>query len=127
MARILVIDDDLLFLRSLELLLGTAGHEVATATDGLKASRSFRADPFDLVITDIFMPNREGIETIVTLRREFPGIEVIAMSGGSAMSATFLKAAAHLGARRTLSKPFTSQQLHSAIAEALAASRATTA
>jgi CheY-like chemotaxis protein len=121
MARILVIDDDETLCATLEQLLAEAGHAVVTATDGLKAARLFRAEPFHLIITDIIMPNREGLETVIELHRDFPDTGVIAMSGGVAMSRTYLSMAARLGAHRTLAKPFTPQQLHAAIGETLAA------
>lgn len=65
------------------------------------------------------MPNRDGIETITALHRDFPEVGVIAMSGGTTGSKVYLKMAAWLGAHRTLSKPFTPQQLNDAIADTL--------
>lgn len=121
MARILVIDDDETLLGTLEPLLASSGHAVVTATDGLKAAKLFRAEPFEIILTDIVMPNREGLETIVALHKEFPEIGVIAMSGGSTASKAYLAMAARLGAHRTLAKPFTPQQLADAIADAQAA------
>ena len=121
MPRILIIDDDETLLDTLEQLLAAAGHAVVTASDGLIAAKLFRAEPFHLVLTDIVMPNREGIETIIALRRDFPEVGVIAMSGGSDQVKTYLDMAARLGAHRTLAKPFTPQQLHEAIAEVLGA------
>jgi DNA-binding NtrC family response regulator len=120
MARILVVDDDEILRSTLEQLLTIEGHDVVTAPDGLVAERVFRAEPFHLIITDIIMPNQEGVETVVTLHREFPNVGVIAMSGGVAMSQNYLAMAARLGAHYTLAKPFTPQQLKDAIDETLA-------
>jgi DNA-binding NtrC family response regulator len=124
MAAILLVDDDEILLVTLEQLLTERGHSVVTASDGKKAAKLLRAKPFELVITDIVMPDRDGIETIITLHREFPEIGIIAMSGGVSRSPTYLALAARLGAYCTLSKPFTPQQLQHAINETLAAKRA---
>ncbi len=121
MSRILVIDDDAALLLALETFLSSAGHAVVTAADGAIAAKLFRAEPFELVITDMVMPNREGIETVIELHREYPDVGVIAMSGGAHASPTYLGLAARLGAHRTLAKPFSLPQLATAIAETLAA------
>ena len=128
MARILVIDDEEPLLTTIAHVLTAEGHTVATAVDGEKAARMFRAEGFDLILTDIVMPNRDGLETVMTLRREFPKIAVIAMSGGVAISnfvqrsKTYLDLAAQLGAHCTLAKPFSRQQLNDAVNEALTVS-----
>jgi CheY-like chemotaxis protein len=119
MARILVVDDEQLFLFTVAQLLSAVGHEVVTARDGLKAARHWRAAAFDLVITDIFMPERDGIETILALRQEHPEIGIIAMSGRVDTSTSYLGLVARLGACRTLTKPFTAEQLHAAVGDAL--------
>jgi DNA-binding response OmpR family regulator len=116
MARILVVDDDLSVLSMIEAVLAAAGHSVVTATDGEIAGKLFRAEPFDVIVTDIVMPNREGLETIVTLRRDFPDVPVIAMSGGTLNSGIYLGLAKRLGAKVTLAKPFPTQELVQAIA-----------
>ena len=120
MARILIVDDDETLCTALDQLLTEAGHADVTAADGLKAAALFRSEPFHLILTDILMPNREGLETIGALHRDFPEVGVIAMSGGSALSPTYLAMAAKFGAHRTLAKPFTPAQLHAAIGETLA-------
>ena len=80
----------------------------------------FRAAPTDLVITDLVMPNREGLETISALKREYPKLGIIAMSGGIALdSPLYLKLAGSLGAMRTLQKPFDLPTLLTAIKEVL--------
>lgn len=123
MARLLVVDDDETLLSTLELILLEAGHNVAIVPDGLEAAKLFHAKPFDVIITDLVMPNREGLETIVALRRDFPAVAIIAMSGGVDQSKTYLQLAAKLGAHRTLAKPFTPQALHGAIAAVLSGDR----
>ena len=120
MARVLVIDDDDLFRSVLAANLASAGHVVEQAEDGRVGTARFRAEPADLVITDLVMPNQEGIETILTLKREFPGVRLIAMSGFARNSALYLELARSLGATRVLEKPFTAQQLLEAVAAALA-------
>lgn len=115
MARILIIDDDEALLFTLERWLAAAGHVVAAAADGLEAAKLFRAMPFELIVTDLVMPNREGLETIIMLRREFPEVRVIAMSGGTAGTKIYLELAARLGAHNTLEKPFTPDQLNTAV------------
>lgn len=121
MAHILVIDDNAPLREMLELMLTAAGHSVATAADGCEGVKLFRAARADLVITDLVMPNREGIETILALRRECPGLGIIAISGGSDHSATWLAMAQQVGACCTFTKPFCFQQLTEAIATILAA------
>jgi len=116
MARILIIDDDVQILKMLRKTLEHEGHEVVDAADGNKGLRLYRENPTDLVITDIIMPNKEGIETIGALRREFPEAKIIAMSGGGQIEAEeYLHMAKLLGAQRTLTKPFQNEELLEAI------------
>jgi DNA-binding response OmpR family regulator len=100
MSRLLLIDDDAIIREVLATTLARAGHVVIQAEDALAGARLFRAEPADLGITDIVMPNREGIELIIELRREWPTLPIIAMSGG-ARSPLYLGLAARLGAQRT--------------------------
>ena len=106
MARILVIDDDDLLRSMLVSVLRHAGHDVRETDNGSNALRLVQADPVDLVITDIVMPDTDGIETIMQLRRALPELPIIAMSGGATHSKLYLKVAEKLGARRILGKPF---------------------
>jgi CheY-like chemotaxis protein len=115
MARILIIDDDENLLHALAQALGSLGYSVATATDGAEAAKLFRSEMFNVIVTDLVMPNREGVETIITLRREFPHIGVIAMTGSCTRSELYLELAARVGADRTLPKPFSLQELDDAI------------
>jgi DNA-binding NtrC family response regulator len=123
MARVLLVDDDEQFRRMLERTLVRAGHRVRVAGDGAEALGVMREDggttAFDLVVTDIVMPEKEGLETIMELRRLVPGMPVIAMSGGGrGTPENYLRAARMLGAFRTLEKPFDSKELIQAIDEA---------
>jgi CheY-like chemotaxis protein len=119
MARILIVDDDEAVLAAISILLKAEGHSIATARDGFEGTKRLRADPSDLVLTDIVMPNCEGLETIVALRRDFPEIGIIAMSGAGIGSDIYLAAGARLGAHCTLSKPFTSAELINSISVTL--------
>jgi DNA-binding NtrC family response regulator len=107
MSRILLVDDHPEFLSVQQELLQDAGHTVVTASDGFKALAAVNAGNFDLVITDIIMPGKEGIETIMELRERHPLLKVIAMSGGGRVGAlSYLELAEKLGAIATLEKPF---------------------
>lgn len=118
MARILVIDDDPDMRAMLEQMLRAAGHEVISAMDGKAGVGLYRASPADLVMTDLFMPNQEGLETIIELRREFPEVAITAMSGKTAAD-TMLSIAKRLGAVGTLQKPFFPLQLLCEVERAL--------
>lgn len=123
MASILVIDDDPAILRSLRKVLESAGHEVTEAPDGMKALRWFAGRPTDLVLTDIYMPEMDGLELTMRLREAFPEVRVLAMSGGGFIDkGQILKAAEILGARQILEKPFTPDQVLEAVERALAGS-----
>lgn len=116
MARILIIDDDESFRATLEQMLIAAGHTVTTADDGLSGARAYRANPTDLIITDMMMPHG-GLSAIRVLREQFPHVRVIAMTGGGAHRLDYAQS---LGAQRALAKPFTADALAAAIAGTLA-------
>jgi DNA-binding response OmpR family regulator len=119
-ARILVIDDDDQLRRMLCLALKRAGYVVVEARDGNEGLQRFREEPADLIITDLLMPDKEGLETIMDIRREFPQAKIIAMSGGGrAGNLNFLQVAERLGAQRTMAKPFDLQAMLAAIQELL--------
>lgn len=101
--RVLIADDDEAVRNFLALVIEGAGYLVSTAADGNQAIAQMLTQPADLVITDLFMPEKEGIETILVLKREHPHVKVVAISG--AVSEQLLNAAQHLGADRVLSKP----------------------
>jgi DNA-binding NtrC family response regulator len=120
MARILVIDDDIQICEMLSQMLQKEGFEVAYAENGIKAGRIYRAILVDLVITDIIMPDKEGLETIVELRRDFPDIKIIAISGGGRVGPEpYLKMAKSMGAMFTFVKPIDRGELLDAIQKAL--------
>jgi len=94
--------------------------QVVDAPDGKEGIRLFREEAADLVITDIIMPDKEGIETIMELRRDFPSVKIVAMSGGGHVSPKeYLHLAKKLGAQHTLCKPFTRQETLRAIRDVL--------
>lgn len=122
MAHILVVDDDDRIRRLLAIILQRAGHEVTEARDGKVAARTFRQRPAEVIITDILMPEMEGIETILELRRDYPDVKVIAISGGGRLDPdVYLDLARRCGVLRTFSKPIDRQELLAAIDEAIAA------
>ena len=118
MAQILVIDDDVMLQRVLKEILHFLGHEVRQAFDGKEGVRLFRESPPDLVLTDILMPEQDGLQTIRELRRECPEVKIIAMSGGSLFwpEMDSLSCAARFGARHVLRKPFAPDELREALA-----------
>jgi DNA-binding response OmpR family regulator len=110
--KILVIDDDPLVRRSLEIILTHGGHRVSTASNGLLGLALFRDTLPDLVVTDIIMPEQEGLGTIMAIREEFPAAKIIAISGGGRMGKLdLLEAARMLGADDIIAKPFESEVL----------------
>jgi CheY-like chemotaxis protein len=121
MARILVIDDDQDVRLLAQDVLESAGHEVLLAADGARGIELQRRTPAALVITDILMPEKEGIETIDDLRREFPGLKIIAISGAPTRlkSTAYLSAAREVGAQALLRKPFSSHTLLQSVQEVL--------
>lgn len=121
MARILVIDDDPMIRELLLYMLQGAGHEVALAADGNEGFSSYRQTPADVVITDLIMPGKEGIETIREMVQEFPGVKIIAISGGGRINpGSYLELAKRLGAVKALSKPVERQVLIDTVEEVLA-------
>lgn len=118
MLNIVVGDDDPAVRASLQSRLESAGHTVRTAADGAAVLSEVRERLPDLVITDIVMPGKEGIETIMELRKHHPALKILAISGGGrAGRVGYLGAAADLGADAVLAKPFTTRQLLDAIAQ----------
>jgi DNA-binding response OmpR family regulator len=107
MAFVLVIDDEPLVRKTVRRMLERSGHLVVEACDGREGERIFAAQPIDLVITDVLMPEQEGIETIRNLRRTDPSVRILAMSGGGrTKNQEFLELARKLGATATIAKPF---------------------
>ena len=98
-------------------ILREAGYEVAVAADGAQAQKALKESHFELMITDLAMPNVEGLETIQAVRRNYPQLNIIALSG--AFGSEFLGVAKHLGARATLQKPVGPDQLLAAVRSVL--------
>jgi DNA-binding response OmpR family regulator len=121
MSRILVIDDDRLVRFTIRTALEHAGHTVVEAEDGVRGLAAFDAAPFDLVITDLLMPEKEGVETVREIRQRSAQVKILAVSGGGAMKTLdYLAMAEALGADRSLAKPFTSRALVAVVEELLA-------
>lgn len=121
MPSVLIVDDEDQIRQLIRETLEQAGYEVQEARDGKEGLARYRAKATDLVIMDILMPDQDGLESIMTLRREFPASKVIAITGGSDMIGilNFLDVAKMLGARRTLQKPFDMKTLLDAAAAEL--------
>lgn len=118
--RILVVDDDEGTRRSLEILLTKAGYEVIQARTGSEALRLWRDHGGDLVIMDLLMPEKSGIETIVELLAYSPGTRIIAMSGGGDTKRfDLLGEAGMLGAVLTIRKPYSPAEMMAAVDRAL--------
>ena len=116
MANILLVEDEAQLRSMLHLVLEDAGHTVREAGDGAEALVIYRREPADIVVTDLVMPNKEGIEMIIELRRICPDVKVIAMSGGGRNGPQdYLTLAKRLGASLTLTKPFSNQEMLNAV------------
>jgi DNA-binding NtrC family response regulator len=118
--RIMVVDDDAGIRRTLQILLSKAGYEVMQAKDGSEAVRMWRDRGGDLVITDLHMPEKDGIETIIELLSHTPGIRIIAMSGGGQTKRLdLLGNLPMLGSVLTIEKPFTLAEMMTVVSRAL--------
>jgi len=115
---ILVIDDDDQFRETLKEMLEEEGYHINDAQNGVIGIELYRKNPSDLVITDLFMPEKEGIETIIDLKNEFPDAKIIAMSGGGSLQpANYLALTEELGVLKTFEKPFSRNSLLETIRE----------
>jgi CheY-like chemotaxis protein len=130
MQSILIVDDEEDIRDALQMVLERAGYEVRVACDGNEAIELQREAPAQLVITDIIMPEKDGVNTIKDLRREFPAVRIIAISGGGGVdpmaykpgaitTTAYLAAAKEVGADRVFTKPFDREDLIQAVAELL--------
>jgi DNA-binding NtrC family response regulator len=118
--RIMIVDDDASIRQTLQKLLSREGYEVIQAADGSEAVRLWRQRGGDLVITDLHMPQKDGIETIVELLSHSPGIRIIAMSGGGQTKRLdLLGNVALLGTILTIEKPFTIHEMMNTVSRAL--------
>lgn len=123
MATILLVEDDEGVRDILHKTLVAAGHDVEDAENGAVALAAYRRQPRDLVITDLVMPEKNGLETIMELRRLNPAVKIIAISGGGrnlGLGELYLDSARLFGAGKILAKPFTSAALLKAVADSLA-------
>jgi len=102
----------------LTLVLQAAGHVPHAVTNGEEALRAVDGNRFDLVITDLIMPDKDGVEVIMALHKKFPDLPILAISGGGRVEAQqYLNIAGKLGATRLLSKPFSREQLLESVSQ----------
>ena len=120
MARILLIEDDDQMRKMLRQMLERSGYEVDEAADGRVGINLHKESPADLIITDLIMPDKEGIETILELKQGYPELKIIAISGGGQLDPeAYLRMAQRAGALHTLAKPFEREDLLYAVKELL--------
>jgi YesN/AraC family two-component response regulator len=123
MAHILLVDDEPLVVEALSTAITNKGHTVVTATNGNEGMEQFTKGAFDLVITDIIMPDKEGIEMIMEMRRQAPGTRIVAISGGGRTgNVEFLHMAKKLGAIATLKKPIRLAEFYETLEQCLGTS-----
>jgi CheY-like chemotaxis protein len=116
LASLLVVDDDEDVRIMLTKMLAMDSHDVTTAENGIQALKCLREQLPDVVILDIIMPEKEGFETIVEIRRDYPDLKIIAISGGGSIDATnYLKLAKTLGANLIFEKPIALKELLAAV------------
>jgi CheY-like chemotaxis protein len=121
MSSILVVDDDTQVLDVMSEMLHLEGHKVSVAENGRQAVDQIREANFDLVITDLIMPEKEGLETIADIRKGRTDLPIIAISGGGRVGPMdYLETARFIGADATLAKPFGRQELISTVSDLLA-------
>ena len=115
-ASILVVDDEPGIRELLCMMLEAAGHKVVVAEDGLQAPKILATNPVEVVITDLLMPERDGLEFITEVRKKYPSIKIIAMSGGGHIARdSYLRIAKNFGAHVLLEKPFSQSGVLNAI------------
>jgi CheY-like chemotaxis protein len=120
--RVLLIDDEQMVRKVVRKMLERSGHDVTEAENGRFGLEQLKRGSFDLVMTDIIMPEVEGIEVVMTVGQQYPSTRTIAMSGGGRTgNVDFLDVAAKLGASAALQKPFTCADLLKAIDESFCA------
>lgn len=125
MSRILVIDDDKYVRTSIRAVLQAAGHVVEDVGDAFTGQVKQRDNPFDVAIVDLIMPEKEGLETIRELKRDYPKLAIIAISGGGdIVRKNFAQAAEVFGASAMLEKPFGGDELLSTVSSVVAGNAA---
>ena len=118
--RVLIVDDDEQIRVLLQQMMEWAGFDVLVAENGKIAMQMQLKQPADLVITDLIMPEQEGLETISRLKKDYAGIKIIAISGGGRIGPeAYLPAALELGADLVFSKPFDVQEVVNSVKELL--------
>lgn len=121
MAKILVFDDEPSILLMIKKMLEKAGHDVEIALNGKEGMVLFERNKPDLLITDIIMPEKEGLETIFELRRQYPDLKIIAISGGGRIGPDgYLPGAKLLGANAVFTKPLVPKEFVQAVTDLLA-------
>jgi DNA-binding NtrC family response regulator len=113
---ILIVDDEPGIRELLCMMMVAAGHTAVTAEDGVQAPKVMAAQPIDIVITDLLMPERDGLEFITEIRKLYPKVKIIAMSGGGHIARdSYLRIAKNFGAHMLLEKPFSQAGVLSAV------------
>lgn len=117
-SRVLLIDDNVDLTSMLSLCLQADGVDVLVAADGEAGLALLKEQPVDVVVTDLFMPDKDGIETIVELKKRYPDVKIVVMSGFTSIGGTdYLGVARELGAVTTLKKPFDPAELSKVVRE----------
>jgi CheY-like chemotaxis protein len=120
--RVLLIEDEPLLRDTLREAFEGAGFELTEAANGKEGIRSFETAPADIIVTDILMPEKDGLETIIDLRKRHPGLKILARSGGDRTgNRQYLRIAKEFGAVRVLPKPFRPKEILTVVEEILAA------
>lgn len=116
MAKILVADDDRVTRSMLCSILQDSGHQAVEAADGAQALELCRTHNFDMAFLDIFMPEKDGIQVIKALVKEYPRVSIVAMTGGSSFTSTEPLKWANRYTQRVLTKPFQEQEIKDILA-----------
>jgi YesN/AraC family two-component response regulator len=120
MAKILVIDDEQFTRQSVSIILSNEGHQIDVAENGLEGIDLQKEYNYDLVITDVLMPEKEGLETLQELKASYPNLKVIVMSGGERLgNRDYLPTATLFGADDIIQKPFTDAQIIDSVTKCL--------
>lgn len=121
MATVLVVDDEDSVRELVIAMIEPLGYDIVEATNGEEASAACKATTLDLIITDIVMPDKNGIDFIMEVKKEYPDVPVIAISGGGGIAGRYdyLKIAKLVGAHNILKKPFDAKELRTAVSEAI--------
>ena len=122
MARILVVEDEELMREMLVDIFNDEGHDTSAAVNGVEALKAIEKDSFDLIVTDIVMPEKDGLSVILQTKRDKRDIKVIAISGGDKTFSgkSYLRIARNIGVERTIDKPFKREKVLQAVEEVLA-------